>query len=280
MDPKADLTFKKVFGEHPDLALSFLNALLPLEAGEEIESIEYLPAELVPENPVRRFSIVDVRCRDNRGRQFLVEMQMVWSPEFEQRVSFDADKAYVRQLGKGGDYRLPEPVYSLNLLVNNVIDPALPGYYHSYRMVHEACSDRVIEGLRLVFVELPKFTPHTFSEKRMHVLWLRYLTEIGDQTVSVSSDLRNDPEVGKALSEIRASAFTDAELAAYDQFWDQVSVEVTLYNSGERKGRAESRAEGERQKALEIARKLKGLGQTNAEIASLTGLSLEEVERL
>lgn len=280
LDPKADLTFNKVFGEHPDLARSFLNALLPLEAGEEIESIEYLPAELVPENPVRRFSIVDVRCRDNRGRQFLVEMQMVWSPEFEQRVSFDADKAYVRQLGKGGDYRLPEPVYSLNLLVNNVIDPALPGYYHSYRMVHEACSERVIEGLRLVFVELPKFTPHTFSEKRMHVLWLRYLTEIGDQTVSVSSDLRNDPEVGKALSEIRASAFTDAELAAYDKFWDQVSVEVTLYNSGERKGRAEGRAEGERQKALEIARKLKGVGQTNAEIASLTGLSQEEVERL
>ena len=257
-----------------------MNALLPLEAGEEIESIEYLPAELVPENPVRRFSIVDVRCRDNCGRQFLVEMQTAWSPEFQQRVSFDADKAYVRQLGKGVDYRLPEPVYSLNLLVNNVIGPALPGYYHSYRMVHEACSDRVIEGLRLVFVELPKFTPHSFGEKRMHVLWLRYLTEIGDQTVSVSSDLRNDPEVGKALSEIRASAFTDAELAAYDQFWDQVSVEVTLYNSGERKGRAEGRAEGERQKALEIARKLKGVGQTTAEIASLTGLSLEEVERL
>lgn len=280
LDPKADLTFKKVFGEHPDLTRSFLNALLPLEAGEEIESIEYLPAELVPENPVRRFSIVDVRCRDNCGRQFLVEMQTAWSPEFQQRVSFDADKAYVRQLGKGVDYRLPEPVYSLNLLVNNVIGPALPGYYHSYRMVHEACSDRVIEGLRLVFVELPKFTPHSFGEKRMHVLWLRYLTEIGDQTVSVSSDLRNDPEVGKALSEIRASAFTDAELAAYDQFWDQVSVEVTLYNSGERKGRAEGRAEGERQKALEIARKLKGVGQTTAEIASLTGLSLEEVERL
>ena len=57
-------------------------------------------------------------------------------------------------------------------------------------------------------------------------------------------------------------------------------MEVTLYNSGERKGRAEGRAEGERQKALEIARKLKGVGQTTAEIASLTGLSLEEVERL
>ena len=31
LDPKADLTFKKVFGEHPDLVISLLNALLPLE---------------------------------------------------------------------------------------------------------------------------------------------------------------------------------------------------------------------------------------------------------
>ena len=37
LDPKADLTFKKVFGEHPDLVMNLLNALLPLEEGEEIK---------------------------------------------------------------------------------------------------------------------------------------------------------------------------------------------------------------------------------------------------
>ena len=40
LDPKADLTFKKVFGEHPDLIISLLNALLPLKKEEEIESVE------------------------------------------------------------------------------------------------------------------------------------------------------------------------------------------------------------------------------------------------
>ena len=300
LDPKADLTFKKVFGEHPDLVMSFLNALLPLEAGEEIEDIEYLPAELVPENPLRKDSIVDVRCRDRQGRQFIVEMQMSWSPEFQQRVLFNAAKAYVRQLDKGFDYSLLEPVYSLNL-VNDVIDPALPGYYHSYRMVHEEHSNRVIEGLRLVFVELPKFTPQTFGEKRMHVLWLRYLTEIADNTETVSQDLLEDPEISKALSEIRESAFSNAELEAYDRFWDSVSVEITLYNSGERKGRAEGlaegmakgmakgmaegmakglakgRAEGERQKAMEIARKLIASGHTPQEVALLTGLAADDI---
>ena len=43
LDPKADLTFKKVFGEHPDLVISLLNALLPFdEPEEEIAEIEYL----------------------------------------------------------------------------------------------------------------------------------------------------------------------------------------------------------------------------------------------
>ena len=36
LDPKADLTFKHVFGEHPDLVISLLNALLPLNPRHEI----------------------------------------------------------------------------------------------------------------------------------------------------------------------------------------------------------------------------------------------------
>ena len=66
LDPKADLTFKRVFGEHPDLVMSLLNALLPISVGQEITDIEYLPAEIVP---LRKNSIVDVRCKDKFGRQ-------------------------------------------------------------------------------------------------------------------------------------------------------------------------------------------------------------------
>lgn len=67
LNPKADLTFKRIFGEHPDLVISLLNALLPLKSGEEITEIEYLPAEIVPDNPLRKYSIVDVRCCDKKG---------------------------------------------------------------------------------------------------------------------------------------------------------------------------------------------------------------------
>ena len=234
LDPKADLTFKKVFGEHPELVKSLLNALLPFKREEEeITSVAYLTPEMVPQTPTRKYSIVDVRCEDAQGRQFIVEMQMVWSAEFKQRVLFNASKAYVKQLNRGEDYSLLKPVYSLNL-VNEVFEPELNDYYHYYHLVHEEHTEKVIDGLHLVFVELPKFTPHTFTEKKMQVLWLRYLTEIDEKTKEVPAELLANPEIAKAVSEIEESAYTEEELLGYDEFWDMVSVEKTLAGRLER----------------------------------------------
>lgn len=240
LDPKADLTFKRVFGEHKDLVISLLNAMLPLADNELIEEVEYLPAELVPDNPVRKYSIVDVRCRDRRGRQFLVEMQMVWSQEFMQRVMFNAAKAYVRQGDKAMQFKYLEPVYSLNL-VNDIYEPELKEFYHYYRMVHVEHSDRVIEGLHLVFVELPKFTPHTFTEKKMQALWLRYLTEISSNSRTVPADLLDVPEINKAVQVLEESAYNDAELYSYDKFWDMIRVENALFDEGFGKGMQQGR---------------------------------------
>lgn len=291
LNPKADLTFKRVFGEHPDLVMSLLNALLPLEPEQEITDIEYLTSEMIPENPFRKNSIVDVRCKDKKGRQFLVEMQMIWSPEFKQRVLFNASKAYVRQMNAGEQYELLQPVYSLNL-VNDVFEPSLDGYYHHYALIHMEHSDKVIDGLQLIFVELPKFTPHTYSEKKMQILWLRYLTEIGEQTREAPAELLANPEVYKALNELQESAFTDAQLLGYEKFWDIISVEKTLYNSAERKGFIEGKAKGEAQGIAQgiaegiaegvqmVASKMKRSGLDIESIISFTGLSVEEINQL
>lgn len=283
LNPKADLTFKRVFGEHPDLVKSFLNALLPLEPEENITDIEYLPSEMVPENPLRKNSIVDVRCKDNKGRYFIVEMQMIWSPEFKQRVLFNASKAYVRQMDSGEKYDLLQPVYSLNL-VNDIFEPELEEYYHYYRLVHMQYSERVINGLQLVFVELPKFTPHTYSEKKMQILWLRYLTEIDEKTREVPEELLQNPDIKKAVTVLEESAFTPEQLLGYEKFWDIISVEKTLVSSAERKGKEEGKKEGieegKKEEKLLIASNAKKQGLSPDMISSLTGLSIEEIERL
>ena len=247
LDPKADLTFKKVFGEHKDITISFLNAMLPLDAGDEVTEVEYMQPELVPDIPMHKDSIVDVRCKDSRGRQFIVEMQMVWTRSFEQRVLFNASKAYVRQLDRSHNYELLQPVYALSL-VNDVFMPDVEDYYHPYHIVHDAHSDKVIDGLQLVFVELPKFRPHTITEKKMQVLWLRYLTEIDENTEHIPQELLDNAEVRKAIETVEESAYTRNQLLSYDKFWDIIRTEKTLvsgkFAEGLEKGMAEGLARG------------------------------------
>jgi len=205
LDPKADVTFKKVFGEHKDLLISLLNALLPLDYGKQVESIEYMTPEMVPDTPTRKDTSVD----------------------FKHRVLLNASKAYVRQLPKGNEYNFLQPVYSLNL-VNETFEPDMEEYYHYYRLVHYLHSDKVLEGLHLVFVELPKFKAKNITEKKMQVLWLRFLTEVGhDGSDEVPQDLIDNPQTGQALEIVRESAYTEAERYAYERFWDYASREAT-----------------------------------------------------
>ncbi len=232
LDPKADLTFKKVFGEHKRLVKSLLNALLPLSEEERITGVTYMNPELIPEAPWRKNTIVDVCCTDRRNRKFLVEMQLHWNPEFKKRVLLNAAKAYVRQSKQGEGYKLLQPVYSLNL-VNDVFETDTEEYYHHYKLVNIKNTDKVIDGLQLVFVELPKFKPDGRAEKKMYDLWLRYLTEVGEETRKVPAELTASKEVEEAVKQLRVSAFNDAQLAAYEKFWDAISVERTFIESAE-----------------------------------------------
>ena len=284
LDPKADVTFKKVFGEHKNLVISLLNALLPLDPGKQIETIEYMTSEMVPETPFGKNSIVDVRCEETGGRKFIVEMQMEWFPDFMQRVLLNASKAYVRQLPKGDDYQLLQPVYSLNL-VNHTFLPDMDGYYHYYHLVHDLDSQKVLDGLHIVFVELPKFKAKNLTEKKMQVLWLRFLTEIDrDGADDVSQDLLDNPQTGEALEIVRESGLNDAERAAYEGFWDRVSIEATkkayMDKAIAERDAANARADEATEKLRQSARKMKAKGFSADDIAELTGLTADEINAL
>ena len=110
---------------------------------------------------------------------------------------------------------------------------------------------------------------------------------------SLSEDeLLHQEQYLPSVEELEISGFSDAELRAYDKFWDSVSVERTLlddrYQKGMEKGRAEGRAEGMEegiekgmnQRSLEIARKMLANGMDDASVMDMTGLTAEEIKLL
>ena len=272
LSPKADLTFKLVFAEHKDLMMSLLNALLPLAENAPITSIEYETPEMIPEREGGKNSVVDVRCKDALGRQFLVEMQMSWDDEFKKRVIMNASKAVMKQVGKAELFTLIQPVFSLNFLNDKMKGEALDEFYHDYAILnvdHPECS---LDYLRFVFVELPKFKPRNIMEKKMAVLWLRFLTEINEETQEAPAEFLENDDIRKALSIVEKSAMSEAQLYAYERFWDEVNRNQILNESHFRKGVEKGVAE--------VAKRMKQKGLPSGLIAEMTGLSTEEIENL
>jgi predicted transposase/invertase (TIGR01784 family) len=248
LDPKNDLIFKRVFGEHKHLCKSLLNSMLPLEPSQQIVELEYQQPELTPEIPALKDSIVDVHCTDNRGRQFIVEMQMHWTDSFKSRVLFNASKAYVRQLERKEGFKLLQPVYALSF-INETFDPDPLEYYHDYKIVNIEHTEKRIEGLELVFIELPKFRPGSRAEKKLYDLWLTFLTQVHENAREIPPALLEEEVTKEAMQYLESSSYTKAQLDMYDRYWDSVRTQRTYIldalDEGEAIGLEKGRAEGE-----------------------------------
>ena len=283
LDPKADIVFKKIFGQHPHLLKSFLNAVLPLSEGSFIESLEYLSSEHVPEIPGFKYTVVDVKCKDEQGRIFIVEMQIQWTDAFKQRLLFGASTAYVRQLKAGEDYHLLKPVYGLALLAS-VFDKESQDWYHHYKLVNIGKPEREIKHLQLVFIELPKFQPSSLQEKKLRALWLRFMSELNDDTDTIPPEWLTEPDIVEALHLSEQSAYSREELGAYESYWDAVSVEKTLrtgfYREGMEAGMQAGREQGTQEEKIRIARQLLSVKMEKSTISAITGLSLQELAAL
>ena len=104
--------------------------------------------------------------------------------------------------------------------------------------------------------------------------------------------------------ELEISGFTDAELRAYDKFWDSVSVERTLLDDryqkgiekgmekgmkqgiaeglemGMKQGMEKGKAEGKHEANTETAQRLLAMGLSAEEVAKATQLPLEIIKKL
>ncbi len=279
LDPKSDVVFKKIFGQNPDLIKSFLNGVLPLHEGHLIEDVIYLTPEQSPRIPTMKNTIADVKCRDQQGRIFIVEVQLHWTKSFSHRLLFGASRAYVQQLSVGEEYHSLCPVYGLGI-VNEIFDKETEEWFHHYRTVNVKDPSRVLEGLELIFLELPKFKPQTFQHKKMGILWLRFLREINDKLVDVPHEFTQTPELSKAMELTQESSYTREELEAYDRYWDAVSVEKTITKDFYIKGKEEGEKKGRKEEKIAIALEMIRDNIPIETIAKFTKLTLEEIQGL
>ncbi len=158
LDPKVDFAFKRIFGRetNKDILISFLNDMLKRKNKSKIKDITFIPTSQDPDTAVKKQSIVDVMCVDERGQRYIVEMQVAKDEYFIKRAEYYAAKSYVSQMGKAGKYQNLKEVIFL-AIVDFDIFPKKKGYKPYHITMDSETHEHDLKGFSFSFFVLPRF---------------------------------------------------------------------------------------------------------------------------
>ncbi len=110
------------------------------------------------------------------------------------------------------------------------------------------------------------------------------MTEIDESTKKADDVLLENPEINQALEILETSAYTDADMYAYN---DALLEIMTHHNAmkneredGYAEGEAKGRAEGRNEEKLAIARKMLAKGISVEDVSDMTGLTPDEIKKI
>jgi len=234
IDPKNDFAFKCVFGSerHTAILVDVLNAVLRPPPGRRVVGVEILNPMMEPVVLDEKLAILDVRARDQMGRQFNVEMQMVLHPCFPERFLYYWSKVYSGQLVAGDRYEALQPVISICFL-DGILFPEDERYHIRFQLLDESSRLRLTDQLELHLFQLPNFVKTADELTDPLDCWLYFLNNgSGLDSDKLPGSLRR-PEIEEAVEvlnmlaqdEIRRAMYEDREKARRDAASWQSTVE-------------------------------------------------------
>jgi len=275
LNPKTDFAFKKIFGSahSTDILLSFLNAILELRSPYQLIDIQILDPYLAPKIKGMKDTYLDVRAKDEQGRSYVIEMQVLNVAGFEKRVLYNTCKAYAGQIQRGEDYRLLTDVIAITI-TDFVMFKELPGMINKFKLAAE--SGHVFsDELELLFAELPKFTLKESELNSTLERWFYFLKFAGDLTL-IPKSFQSEPAIVHAFEIANKASLSPEELD------DQERREMYIQDQ---RGAIEfaldrGREEGGYDVRVSIATALFDIIDDDTVIAEKTGLSVEQIQIL
>lgn len=268
LNPRTDLAFKKIFGSahSKNILLSFLNAILNLKSPHNIVDITIVDPYQAPRIAGLKHSYLDVKAKDETGKSYIIEMQVLNVESFEKRILYNACKGYANQINKGEDYQLLTDVIAITV-TNFVLFPERAAVINKYKLRADD-GDVYSDDLELVFAELPKFE-HT-AEQLDSIIdkWLFFLKHADDLSM-VPSTLSDVPEIKHAFDIANRASWTTKELE------EQERHEITIQDQRGAISLAEKRARVEGVKSVAI--NLLRTGMEVEQVVELSGLTTEQV---
>ena len=275
LDPKMDFVFKNIFGseKHPNILISFLNATL--KPKDLITEVEIKNTDLNKGYIEDKFSRLDVKATTSNNEIINIEIQLKNEYNMIKRSLYYWSKLYSEQLNEGEDYSLLKRTICINILNFKYLKTRM---FHSvYRMKEIHTNEELSDIQEIHFIEIPKLEDGS-DEKDMLVAWIEFLKNPESEKVR-SLEMSVD-EIREAKDELIKMSNDDTQRELYEMRAKTLRDKISALNEAERKGIKKGREEGEKNKAIEIAKSLINIGLDKETISKSTGLTLSEIEKL
>lgn len=271
-NPQTDFTFKRLFGsdKHKTLTISLLNIILGRQEGNLITQVMFCNTENIPLGPVEKESYLDILCYDQTNTYFIIEMQIAREAHFKQRAVFYTSFKIVDQIHDGDLYSILRPVIFIGIL-NHILFPDKKAVVSHHAVCNLENLQQSFHEFEYHFVELPKFDKKLDQLETDLDKWLFFLTSVTDLQM-IPEPFAGDAQFKEAFDTLEKEKWNNEERRLYQKSVDLLTRDLRL-----QEGIFEQGAQAEK---LVVAIKMLKKNMNIADIADMTGLSVEQIEKL
>ena len=268
LNPKLDYVFKRIFGRqgNESITKNFLSAILNQNITDIIlEENTILPKDMLDD----KVGILDVKAKIDGSINCDIEMQIVNKKNIEKRILFYCSKMYVQSIKSGKDYLELEK--SIAILITDYEIPSLKEikkYVSKWNLREEDYGNLILtDAIEIVIIELPKFEKYKNNTKLAE--WVKFINN--PRVINMENkEIKKAKEILDEISQDKHERYL-AELRE-KYIMDQKAVEAAGFDKG--------LEQGEKQKTLELAKKMKKEGIDLKTIEKITNLTLEELKNI
>ncbi|MEI0488337.1 Rpn family recombination-promoting nuclease/putative transposase [Brachyspira pulli] len=264
------------------ILLDFINSIMLDSNMKTFKAVEILNPFNYKENYNDKETIVDVKCITQNGSVVIIEIQLQGNSRFPERILYYWASNYSKLLKQGEKYDSLTPVISINLLNFNLDDE---DNIHSCYMIYDTNNKKLLtDHLQIHIVELKKFQYNLLKPDLN--CWLKFFTmKDKDNKEEIMSDLVKEKPIMEEVQRKYNNFIKDRIMMnEYDKrqaylYGNQIMLEEER-RLGKEEGIKEGIEKGEINKAKDIALNLKNMNMSNEDISRITGLSIDEINKL
>ena len=274
-------------GSSEAILLDFINSIMINANMKTFRSLEILTPFNLKRNKNLKETIVDVKCITQNGSVVIIEIQLQGNSRFPERILYYWAANYSKLLKHGERYDELTPVISINLLNFNLDKTK---NIHSCYMLYEMNNKKLLtDHLQIHIIELKKFKKNALSKDLNY--WLKIFTS-KNLEASMSEIVKEKPimeEVQKKYNNFVKSKLMMMEYEKKEAYLygNQIMLDEERrlgieegIKKGKEEGIREGIEQGIEQEKYSLARNMKNKNMDINMISELTGLGIEEIEKL